>query len=362
VFFSRVLQPPGRTNFVHLLPNLEGPEVDISRAQLELGGFSRVRAFEGDLLVFFGESGEIARYTVEPDLSLTESARFSMLNEGVSSFFNSIVFISSTRAYYLHAEQLQVVVWNPREMTLTGTFPVDIRVEGYPEVIFGLPTLVRDRVLVPVAWVERGGVEPRPVVGVAQISATTNELISVSVDDRCGFSLAGFADGGSYFIVGDWRSGAYSTYSPEPLPPACLLEFDPATDDFSDRFLDLELVTNAPAVSGAFGLGDGTFVARIYDAPIEIAEIPEAFPNPTEYFGLELWRWGTIDIHTGETRLVTELPLSSLSFAPFVIDGQLYIGVARESLGSSTLFRIEGASAAATLTSPGEIMNVLRIR
>lgn len=362
IFFNRILQAPGRTNFVSVLPDLDASEVDISGAQLELGGFSRVREFEGDLLVFFGESGEIARYTVEADFSLTEQARFSMQSEGVTSFVNSIVFLSPTRAYYIHADQAQVVVWNPSEMTLTGTFPLDLRVEGFPEVILGPPSLLGDRVLVPVAWLDATEVEPRPVVGIAQISATQDELISVVVDSRCGFSLSGFVDGGRYYVVGDWRAGVYRIYSPDPLPPACLLEFDPDTGTFSDSFLDLEAVTNAPALSGVFGLGNGTFAARVYDSPIDVSQIPDDFPNPAEYFGLELWRWGTIDIETGETELVTDLPLSSLSFAPIVIDGQLYIGVAQESLGNSTLFRIDGSSATATVRAAGEILNVLRIR
>ncbi|MEM7437422.1 MAG: hypothetical protein AAF436_19880 [Myxococcota bacterium] len=362
VFFSRVLQPPGRTNFVSILPSLEGSEVDLSSARLELGGFSRVRVFEGDLLVFFGESGEIARYVVEPDLSLTERARLSMVNEGVSSFFNTIIFVSPTRAYYVHAEQSQVVVWNPREMTVTGTFALDLRVEAFEEVIVGPPTLLQDQILLPVAWVDRVSDEPRRVVGVARLSANEDRLIGVSVDDRCGFSLAGFADAGKYYAVGDWRGGVYTAYADVVLPPPCLLEFDPSTAEFSESELDLNSVTGAPAVDGAFGLGNGTFAVRVYDAPIDFDSIRTDYPDPNQYFNLEVWRWGTINLSTGRTELVEDLPLSAASFAPVIIDGNPYVGVAEESLGRSTFFRIQGSSATPIIRAPGEILNVLRIR
>lgn len=363
VLFNRIQLPTGRMNYVNVLPQLATVELDLGQA-IELGGFSRVRRVDDDLLVFFGESGQVARYSVAEDLSLNETARFSMASEGITSFPNALVFISETRAYFIDDSLGRVVVWNPREMSLTSSFPFDLAVDNFPNVVMGSPSVVGDFVLAPVAWTNADGSVPRDVVGVARFSASEDRFIDVVVDNRCGYSITGFVDGDRFYISGDWRAGLFAAYSAVELTPPCMLTFDPATGQFEGDAVNLAEATGRPATAGVYSAGPGRAAILAYDAPVSFDEIPTQFPDFRAYPAQEFWRWGLMDLETNMVQFFDALPLSSLSFPPSVVDGGVVVGIAEESLGTSTLFRLDVSSATATsvLDAPGEILNTLRIR
>lgn len=179
-----------------------------------------MRSFENDLLVFDGDSGgQVARYGLNEDLSLREKGRLSMQNEGVSSFFNTIAFISPTRAYLIDRDVARVVVWNPRDMTLTGSFPFELAVDDFPDFVVGAPSVHGDQVLAPVAWTSQDGDTPRPVVGVARFAAEELSTWSPTVGAATaqpdspmgiGFRLRGLA------------GGSFRGLRPEPAPASLL--------------------------------------------------------------------------------------------------------------------------------------------
>lgn len=359
--FTRILGPDQRTNFITMVGDIEPQEIDISNA-LELNDFSRIREFEGDLIVFAGESAEITRYRVEADLSLTEIGRFSMANDGIDGFSNTLAFISATRAYYIDAQQRRVVVWNPREMTRTGAFDIELAVDGFPNATVGTPAVIGDEVLFAIQWNDATGLNPRPVVGVGELSATQDGVFAVNTDDTCGVSQTGFAASGRYYAVGDWSSGAASVYSEFELPDPCAVEYDPESSEFSGNVINLIESTGAPLISAGFGIDETTFAVRVFDDPRDIDAIPQEIPNPRNFLSLEAWRWAVVTLPGGGSERVEGLPLSNTSFPPVVIDGAIHLPIEQQSEGRGTLFRVDGIQATPTIEAAGEILNVVRLR
>ncbi len=366
LFVNRVRTLASRTNYVSILPSLEPTDIDLDAA-LEVPGTSRFAALDGKVYVFEGETGEVSRYRATDDLALVEEARFSMANEGVSSFGTALAFISPTRAYYIDREQAQVVVFDPTEMVLSGSFSVPGLVrDDYPLTLVSSPAVVGDEVVVPVGWRTNDQSEAVFATAILVLSATEDRVVGVFEDSRCGPGLSGFVHEGAFHVLGDWDAGAYDAFLPDPDDEriaACLLRYTPGSDGFDpDYLLDMTEVTGRPLANGAFGTVDGRIVARVWDAEDSPAEVVSTLTDPAQWFGLEVWRWAVVDMRTEETTILSSLDLSGTSFNPSVVDDRFYVPVIDEETQSSTYVEIDGVETRDSVRATGDIITAGRLR
>ncbi len=366
LFVNRVRTGFARTNYISILPDLEAREIDLDAA-VEVFGPSRFRIYDGDVFVFEGETGEVARYEVAEDLSLEEVGRFSMAGEGVQGFFYlSIAFLSPERAYYVDPAQGRVILWNPQAMEITNTLEVpDLVKEDYPVTTVGLSKVVGEYVVTPVSW--RTSNQSRAIYEsvLLVLSATDDEVVTIARDARCGVSSTGIVHDGAYYILGDWDGGVYSVLRPdEGLPEPCMLRWQPGAQEFDpDYELELTDVVGAPHFSGAFGMVDTKFVVRAYDSDLSVEEIPDEINSMApRYFDLELWRWAVVDIEAQTATILDDLPLTGVGFNPAVIDGVFYVPQIDEETQNSTLIAIDGTATSESVRATGDIVTVGRIR
>jgi len=359
---NRVRDPSSRTNFVSVLPSLGAQEIALEDA-LEVPGLSRFRAYDGSVFTFDGESQRITRYAVDDDLALREEGRFSLVNLGVQGFRTSIVFISPERAYYVDPVGLQVVVWNPKEMEITTTFPIpELEREGFPLITIGVPLVVDDYVATPISWRLSDQSNVIPVTGLLVLSATDDEITTIAEDARCGVSASGFVFDGAYYALGDWDAGVYSVYNPASTPAPCLVRWNAGDLDFDpDYVLDMAELTGSPQLAGVFGGAGESIVARVYDTEVDVDTI-EATVDPEAYFNLELWRWARIDFPTQRVNHLVELELTGISFNPSVVDGVYYVPQIDEQTQTSVLYAIDGTTVSESVRATGDIVTVGRIR
>ena len=355
---SRIRTPGGRTFYVSIEPDLEARTLDLSRS-LELNGFSRAYAYDGSAFTMDSESLEITRHEVDAALDLQPGASFSMAGLGIRSFRPLFAFLSEERAYYVDLDNDQVVVWNPRAMTLEDTFPLDAVSRAGFESQATSVEVVGDRVFVTLAWTNFTELSVVPSVAVIVIDAAEDRLEGIFEDDRCAAAGGSFVDeNGDLYVVGDNDDGRYAVFGATALPPPCLLRVPAGADGFDpDYYLDLRETTGAPELGHLAGLPDRTAVTRVIDESVDV----DALGGLLELGGSEIWQWVVLDVDAG-TSTELDIPLTALPFPPFVMDGVLYVHREDTEGGISQLYRVEGGAAIESLTVDGEILQLGRIR
>lgn len=355
---SRVVNPDGRNVYLSVLPSLDAATLDLSQA-LELSGLSRAFVHDGAVFAMDGETGQIARYEADDELRLSETGRFSMANLGITGFSSAFAFISPTRAYYIDATNLQVVVWNPQAMEIAGTFPIaDLAREGFNPSVEA-PRVGGDRVIAPIGWSNSQQRTFHPVVGLLVLDAQANELVAILEDSRCAIGGGGFFDDqGDFYVIGDTSQGVYEVFGPEAVPDACLLrlpaggsEFDP---DFFERMGDL---TENPYFAGLIGTPERTLLTRGFAPDFDLSGLS----TPGEYFDAQGWLWQLIDLDA-ETHTSIELPPHVHSFGPFSVAGEFYLPQFSDEDQQTVLYRLNGTKPVESITTPGEVQNMGKIR
>jgi len=358
---TRVRTPTERTVLLNVVDDLQVGELDQGQA-LELPGTSRAAVFEGRVYGFDGEGGDVIRYEVRADRSLRETGRFTMSGVGVVSFRTTFAFLTSTRAYYVDVPGEQVVVFDPSAMEIVSTFPApEVAREGFDTVAGRVIPVSADEVVMPLSWTNQGTGAVEPVQALLVLSASSDEVLRVVEDDRCALTGGAFLDDdGFVYAVGDSGSGVFDLFGTTPLPPPCLLRYPPGGTGFAgDYLVDLREATGAPQFADLVGAGDGTFLTRAFDSDID----PDTLDDPRAYFRLEIWRFALGDVSgAAETTVVDGLPLSGISFGPFIVDGDYLVPVVDEEEGEATLYRLAGTAPFELLTATGEVQVVARIQ
>jgi len=355
---SRVLTPNGRSFFVSVEPDLERREVDLSRS-LELNGFSRAYAFDGSVFTMDSESLEVTRHEVPGNLVLEPRATLSMAGLGIRNFRPLFAFLDEDLAYYVDLDGFQVVVFDPSEMVLEGTFPIaEAEREGFDEEATDIER-VGDRVFVTLAWTNFDELDLIPRVAVIVLDAAEGRFVDILEDDRCAAAGGAYVGGdGALYVIGDNDDGRYAVFGDRPLPPPCLLRVqDGATEFDPDFYVDLREVTGSPEVGHIAGLPDGTAITRGLGREIDI----DAVEDIADLAFAEIWEWLVLDVDARQATPL-DVPLSALPFPPFEVGGELYFQREDGDEGISTLYQVVDDRADESLTVTGEFLQLGRIR
>lgn len=108
-------------SYVTLTDTLDIDSLPESSAR-EFDSYAFVTSSEGKLLVSDGESPQITRYDITPELDWVEEERVSFAAQGITgggAGFERHWFVDATTAY-VTLDVTKRVVWNPRDMTISG--------------------------------------------------------------------------------------------------------------------------------------------------------------------------------------------------------------------------------------------------
>ena len=127
---TTLFQPDGSAS--SLLGLIDDPgvaaEFDTTRA-IEIGGAAALFGDGGRNVFALGSSDSptVTRYERLVGGALVERGALSLAPYGITSAFKRpelVPMLSETKAYWIDDVSAQVVVWNPTEMTVTGSFPL----------------------------------------------------------------------------------------------------------------------------------------------------------------------------------------------------------------------------------------------
>jgi hypothetical protein len=119
---TNVYQPDESVmSYITLTDTLDLTELPEESAR-EFASYAFVSGFEGKLLVSDGESPEIVRYEITPQLDWVEEDRVSFAGEGITggaAGFERHWFVDDTTAY-VTLDVTKRVIWSPRDMVVSG--------------------------------------------------------------------------------------------------------------------------------------------------------------------------------------------------------------------------------------------------
>jgi hypothetical protein len=357
--------PEGTNFYVGAYPALPA-QVELSE-MVETPSGQNAAAFNGHVYVWSPDSGIYTRYAVDDELRLSEAGAVSFMNlGGTGNVMTS--FISPTRAYSMTRDNMQIIVWNPEEMTVSGSIDTSAALDpSYPSFDYGEPVLFGDYVAWPILWYDYDNFDFKPAVDVILASASTDAPAFAVSDSRCGGGWSLFTDelGDLYALGNAWFGFAhFFDRDPARQPNDCLLRIPAGSAAFDPGFyVDLNRAAGTPAVYHTWHTTGRSVVAAVWDP----ANDPAALASPDDYWVAPMQRTlMRIDEQVSEP--LAGIPSSAVfSTLNYRLDGELYMLMSEGSAGPagdarSSLYRVTDSAAELALTTSGDIWAIGRIR
>lgn len=366
---TTIFDPDGATSVVALVDDPTLPsELDTAQG-IERGGASAVFAASGGRIFALGSSEDptLVRYEVGVDGTFVETGAMSLAGVGLSSAFKRsglVPFISETKAYWLDDTTGQVVVWNPAEMTITGTFSLEGAADGaWPIWELGERAVLRgDELFVGLRYRSDDDGEAG-IAGAVVIDTHADEVVTVMKDDRCGDTVHIIESNGSlYFGSGAIAAVLYQLGRPADYPAPCVLRVLPGERQFDQDFhIALPALVEGRSAGRLAAAGDG----RAYLLALHEEELPEPITADTELWApweATAWRWWQIDLASGSAgTLVEDAPLASAA-GWLLNDGERdYIPHLDVEAGQTTLLVSTQDGLSAGLQVPGLPYGIVKL-
>ncbi|MET0386552.1 MAG: hypothetical protein ABW321_11365 [Polyangiales bacterium] len=317
----RVDAPEDRFIYFGAFP--EVPTEEPSRDQMvELSGSWQLTTAYGHVYSWEQQTGEITRWEVGDDLSLTRGQTLSFARQALTGWRHH-AFVAPDRAYTLGLESGVVAVWNPETMELLNELHFDVPgdfddLEAYPLSVF-----VRGKHIIAPMYGDNfdvGRIATRQIVGFID---TERDQVSFVTDDRCLPSGLGHVTDNGDIYLDPYQSGTYfHLYSDQKdLPPPCELRIK-----HDETRIDPDYVLDYAEVLGTHA--DGVWPISSTEV-MALAKLPdEALPSKEasdDYWSLPCAAH-KVNLETKTAEPYTGLPerLQMQSASQHVVDGRSF--------------------------------------
>jgi hypothetical protein len=303
----------------------------------------------------------IKAWHVTSDGRFIEGPTVSFVNEGVTGTYTaaSTPLFSEDKSYFVDPGSLQVVVWNPRDMTFIRS--IELPTADLPGFSPLAELTVRDgRVLVNIFWQSEDNTRMGDFVRLVVIDPATDTIVEQNDDSRCGsFSPAGVAsDGTTYYSPWDYHTVTRSVFGDGYGAASCGLRVIPAAGSLDSSYeVDLSaLVGGRPAGSLSL-LGDDQALLHVWHQEL-VGATPETWGDTRFAPGYKWYRW-----RIGSTE-ATELPdqaPSAEGSAWRLLDGKVISFANNAEYSETTLIELDATDHGRPgLAVPGWIVTMLR--
>jgi hypothetical protein len=343
---SQVSSADATVGYVSVVESIAEGELSDTSRSLELADAGYLFGTGASARFYvLGDSAVLAAYDVLNDGSFVPGPSMSFANSGVvpGASERSVIFISETKAYLLDDRSLQAVVWNPTDMTITGSIDLGaLGKEGWITYFDYRPKLRGADLVLPAYYFDDSFGAASGEAAVAFIDTLT-DAVEVVRDDRCGgFSTSALDDEGDIYLASDPYVDALRRVGTDPSAPAgCVLRVRRGERRMDPDFF-LQISSVLPGFGGGIARGGAGFVyIRAYDeatAPVGPGT------SALDLYGRAAWRWWRLDL---AGRTVAE-PLDgepgSGTLRVFEVDGAAYATDASVDYASTMLVNMSDPS------------------
>jgi hypothetical protein len=359
VLSTTSFQPDGETSLVGRVDDLGVADAFDSARAIEVGGAAALFGADGRSVFALGSSdgATLRRYELAADGQLVQRGALSLQPYGISSAFKRpelVPMVSDSKAYWIDDGSLQVVIWNPAEMTVSGTFSLAAAERAGLLLEVG-EAVVRDGLLfVSASYRDDADGEAGEAVALV-IDTASDTLLHVASDPRCGGTLdiAPGPGGVLHFASNSFAASLYALGRPADYPAPCVLRVLADAQSFDpDYYVSmLDLTAGRPAGQLVVG-AEGNYHLLALHADL----LDEPIGPETELFApyeSNAWRWWSTELDAPDTGAVID-GVAPRSAANRVLSagGKQYIANIDSDTGTTTLL-VPGN--AGTLTSGLEV-------
>jgi hypothetical protein len=296
----------------------------------------------GHFFVGSGETPTLTRYEVSPDGVFTRGKTLGLAGQGFSTALvnrSGVVFLSPTRAYFIHQEDLKAVVWNPTTMEIVRSIelPPELNRPGQVVVFDGKAQRQGSDLLLVATWADHiNGRYPAGAL-VLTIDTGTDTVVAREEDARCSqlFDSMRHPSGDLYYACSTWSAATNRVLGAEFAAPSCLLRIRAGQRRFDPDFhLEVASLTGGQVAGGLIpGPGGEGFIRVLDEALFPIA----ASATVSDVTGAEAWRWWRLNLDELTAAPVTALAPSAAGGTEIAIDGKVYTSLSREDFSETTL-------------------------
>ncbi|MET0388040.1 MAG: MxcI [Polyangiales bacterium] len=350
------------TTYVHVLKSLEVEERIGSDNAREYGGFSTIAAHSGGLLVASAESPTVTRFEVADDLTLTEGDDVDFGEYGITNagFFGN-VFVDDTKAY-MNLEQVDRVIWNPKDMTIQGEAPPS----GIEPQEGGLTTFaaydrgiaVSDgRVYQPFYFHDGDFYKVAPnskivIYGEDDAPETTLDVPCPALD-----TVTKDDDGNMIFSI--WAGTVAYRLTDAEAPKSCAAVIAAGATEVSAT-IDLDALAEGRQTSMYRYMKDGIGTLAVYNTDgvnLENLDDPSSLNTAANW---ELWR---VNLEEESAEKIEGLPKFGGGYYSFTIDGRTIVLLPTADLATTTAYEIDTEGSATKLfETTGWTYQLIKIR
>nr|UZH23220.1 MxcJ [myxobacterium MSr12020] len=365
-FTTQVFGANGGDNQSYLLATDElGSETPLALDDgLEIAGRALgVGPEDGGAVFVAGDAGPtMTRHDLQADGSLRAGATVSFQGKGIATFGEyqgQFQFVSATKAYFFDGPTAQVVIWNPQDMTVTGSVALEKLVIADATLTFtAAPLRLGDDIITFAGY--RKGPEVPSVAAVVVVNGKTDEA-TVITDDRCGYVRDGIEgpDGKIYLATEAYGAAVHRLNSANAAPP-CMLRFDPATKQFDAAFhVELDtLFEGQTAGSLLRGPGNEAFLRVLDESAFPI--MPDTHPRVLA--SAAAWKWAKVTL--GDTPKAEVLPAApnNGSVVPLELGDRSFVALFQGQDSTKLLEIGANGPGEVALSTPGLVFSALKIR
>lgn len=362
---TRIWDDTTTTSYFNVVSSLDAStSVDLGQS-IEVSGSAKLFSIGslGWFAIGGGEAPTISRYELDDNDRLVPRETISLQAYGVSSLWDTMYVVSPTKAYYPDRENQQLIVWNPTEMTVSGSIDLpQTNRDGFLS-LYGYAPIVRgNQLLFSVGWFDWTTTDSvRDETGLVVIDTTTDQVARFDVDTRCGgiTSAVETSNGDVYLVSSALAGAAYKLGRMTTEPCALRIRAGEAVFDATYR-VELDTLT-AGALAGEpiAGGGDQIFL-RVFD---EAAAMLPQEPATWDVTGQLAWQWWRWNIATNTATKIDALAASTADVLWFAVDDRVYGAQTTADYKMTTLIELTAPGGPApALTAPGFVHGVARIR
>ena len=354
------------TSYLHLVSSLEeGTKIDPKQA-VEVAGSVKVFALDdGWLAVGSGDGVTITRYEADATSGLKKTKQsIDLQPSGVQSLWDTLYIASSTKVYYVDREGGQLVVINPKEMTVEGEvkLPDTIR-EGYLALYSYSAIKQGDKLIFSVGWFDWENDKVLPETGLVVLNTKTDKVDRFDVDDRCGGVTTPHTlkSGDTYYVSSALNAAAEFVGHPASKP--CALRVLSGQDHFDTNFaLELsELTDGAPAGEPVPADGNSLFL-RVLDKDKATTEAGDASWDVTGQTAWTWWKWQPEKSGNGKASEVSALEPSTADVTFFEVEGRVFGAQTDSEYSETTLLELNAQGGPKPgLSVPGFASHVIKL-
>ncbi len=347
--------------YLVLTDRLEGQTVSLENS-IELPGRALIAGQNegGAIFVASGDAPTVTRYDLrDGTLQKGETISFAVKGvQGIGEYAGQFVFASENKAYFFDGGTAQVIVWNPKEMTVVDALSFkEFALDGVTLSLSAAPLLIDGKIYMFPGW--RTTTSIPSMAGVIVVDTATDTL-STATDDRCGYVRDGIqAEDGKIYMATEAVGSARYRISTESAPPPCMIRFDPATGAFdSEWYVDLTTLFGGDTAGTLIrGPNDEAFLRVLDEDAVTIDEST----SPRTLASAAAWRWAKVTLEDEPQASLLDVPAAGGSVLLTSFGGKTYIPVMGESDSTLVEMTSEGPGDA-VVRVPGRLFSWVKVK